>query len=67
MNIDAHHQDGHRTGSFFDARDGNESPQEAAKLAAKHLRRCPGPRIRRQMIEYFNNNGGVSMLAAGKV
>jgi formate dehydrogenase subunit delta len=77
MNIDALIKMANQIGAFFDAEGGNDHPEEAAKLTATHLRRYWEPRMRSQMIEYFNSNGGegldevaksgVSMLAAGKV
>jgi formate dehydrogenase subunit delta len=63
-------------GAFFAGEYAN-NPEEAAKMAATHLRRYWEPRMRSQMIEYFKSNGGegldevaksgVAMLASGKV
>jgi formate dehydrogenase subunit delta len=63
-------------GAFF-AGEYADNPQEAAKMAATHLRRYWEPRMRAEIIEYFNSNGGegldevaksgVAMLAAGKL
>ena len=77
MNIDSLIKMANQIGSFFDGEGGTENPEDAAKLTAVHLRRYWEPRMRGQMIEYFNSNGGegldevaksgVAMLAAGKV
>jgi formate dehydrogenase subunit delta len=77
MNIDALIKMANQIGAFFDGEGGNDHPEEAAKLTATHLRRYWEPRMRSQMIEYFNANGGegldevaksgVAMLAANKV
>ena len=65
-----------QSGAFFDGEHA-DNPEEAAKMAATHLRRYWEPRMRTEIIEYFNANGGegldevaksgVAMLAAGKV
>ena len=62
--------------AFFDGEGGHNS-EEAAKLVATHLRRYWEPRMRTQIIEHLNTQGGegldelartgVQMLAAGKV
>lgn len=77
MHIDSLIKMANQIAAFFDAESGSEHPEEAAKLTATHLRRYWEPRMRSQMIDYFNNNGGegldevaksgVAMLAAGKV
>lgn len=77
MHIDSLIKMANQIGAFFDGEAGNDHPEAAAKLTATHLRRYWEPRMRTQMIEYFNSNGGegldevaksgVAMLAAGKV
>jgi len=77
MHIDSLIKMANQIGAFFDAEAGNDHPEEAAKLTATHLRRYWEPRMRSQMLEYFNSSGGegldevaksgVAMLAAGKV
>ena len=77
MHIDALIKMANQIDAFFDGEAGNDHPEQAAQLTATHLRRYWEPRMRAQIIEYFNNNGGegldevakssVAMLAAGKV
>ena len=77
MHIDSLIKMANQIGAFFDGEGGNEDPEAAAKLTATHLRRYWEPRMRTQIIEYFQANGGdrldevaksgVAMLAAGKV
>jgi formate dehydrogenase subunit delta len=62
--------------AFFDGEAGHNA-EEAAKLVGTHLRRYWEPRMRTQMIDYFQSTGGeglhelarsgVALLAAGKV
>ena len=76
MKIDALIKMANQIASFFDG-EGGDNPEEAAKLVATHLRRYWEPRMRTEIIEYFNNRGGegldelarngVALLAAGKV
>ena len=77
MKIDPLIKMANQIGAFFEAEGGEEHPEEAAKLVATHLRRYWEPRMRSEMIAYFQSNGGegldetaksgVAMLAAGKV
>jgi formate dehydrogenase subunit delta len=77
MKIDALIKMANQIGAFFDGEGGQDHPEEAAKLTATHLRRYWEPRMRTQIIEYLNSNGGegldevaksgVAMLATGKV
>ena len=76
MKIDPLIKMANQIGAFFDGEHA-DNPEEAAKMAATHLRRYCEPRMRTEIIEYFNANGGegldevaksgVAMLAAGKV
>jgi formate dehydrogenase subunit delta len=76
MKIDALIKMANQIAAFFDG-EGGHDPEEAAKLVATHLRRYWEPRMRQQMIEYCQSNGGegldelarrgVALLAAGKV
>lgn len=76
MKIDPLIKMANQIGAFFDGEYAN-NPEEAAKQAATHLRRYWEPRMRTEMIAYFNASGGegldetaksgVAMLAAGKV
>ena len=76
MKIDPLIKMANQIGAFFDG-EYADNPEEAARMAATHLRRYWEPRMRTEMIEYFNANGGegldevaksgVAMLAAGKV
>lgn len=76
MKIDPLIKMANQIGAFFDGEYAT-NPEEAAKQAATHLRRYWEPRMRTEMIAYFNANGGeglddtakngVAMLAAGKV
>jgi formate dehydrogenase subunit delta len=76
MKIDPLIKMANQIASFFDG-EGGHDPAEAAKLVAIHLRRYWEPRMRSQMIEYFQSTGGeglhelarsgVGLLAEGKV
>ena len=76
MKIDALIKMANQIGAFADG-EYADNPEEAAKMAALHLRRYWEPRMRTQIIEYFQTQGGegldevaksgVAMLAAGKV
>lgn len=76
MKIEALIKMANQIAAFFDGEGGHDS-QEAATLTATHLRRYWEPRMREQMIEYFQSQGGtgldetalsgVALLAAGKV
>jgi formate dehydrogenase subunit delta len=77
MKIDALIKMANQIGAFFDGEGGADHPEEAAKLTATHLRRYWEPRMRSQIIEYFQTQGGegldevaksgVALLASGKV
>jgi formate dehydrogenase subunit delta len=76
MKIDPLIKMANQIGAFFDGEHA-DNPEEAARMAATHLRRYWEPRMRTEIIEYFNVNGGegldevaksgVAMLASGKV
>ena len=76
MKIDALIKMANQIAAFFDG-EGGQNPAEAATLTATHLRRYWDPRMREQMIAYFQSDGGagldetalsgVALLAAGKV
>ena len=77
MKIDSLITMANQIGAFFEAESGEAHPDEAAKLVATHLRRYWEPRMRSEMITYFQSNGGegldeivrngVALLADGKV
>lgn len=76
MKIDALIKMANQIAAFFDG-EGGHDPEEAAKLAALHLRRYWEPRMREQIIQHLNTQNGegldelarssVALLAAGKV
>ena len=75
MKIEALIKMANQIAAFFDGEGGHDS-EEAATLVAGHLRKYWEPRMRTQMIEYVQNQGGegldelarhgVALLAAGK-
>jgi formate dehydrogenase subunit delta len=77
MKIDALVTMANQIGAFFEGESGGDHPEEAARLVATHLRRYWDPRMRTQMIEHFQQQGGegldeiprsgVALLADGKV
>jgi len=77
MKIDSLITMANQIGAFFHGEGGQDHPEEAAKLTATHLRRYWEPRMRTQIIEYFNSNGGeglddvaksgVALLATGRI
>ena len=76
MKIDGLIKMANQIAAFFDG-EGGHNVEESAKLVATHLRRYWEPRMRAQIIDHLNTQGGaglddlarqgVQLLAAGKV
>ncbi|HEV7716240.1 MAG TPA: formate dehydrogenase subunit delta [Steroidobacteraceae bacterium] len=77
MKIDPLIKMANQIGAFFEGEGGGEHLEEAAKLTATHIRRYWEPRMRKEMIEHFQQHAGegldevarngVALLADGKV
>jgi formate dehydrogenase subunit delta len=77
MKIDPLIKMANQIAAFFEGEGGDAHLDEAARLTATHIRRYWEPRMRKEMIEYFQQHGGegldnvarsgVALLADGKV
>jgi formate dehydrogenase subunit delta len=65
MNIDLLIKMTNEIGEFFAGVD-HEDPQAAARDVANHLRRYWEPRMRAQMLKYYEERGGAGLSDLGK-
>ena len=65
MNIDLLIKMTNEIGEFFAGVD-HEDPQAAARDVANHLRRYWAPRMRAQMLKYYEERGGAGLTELGK-
>ena len=65
MNIDLLIKMANEIGEFFTGADSND-PQAAARDVANHIKRYWEPRMRAQMLKYYEERGGAGLTDLGK-
>jgi formate dehydrogenase subunit delta len=65
MNIDLLIKMTNEIGEFFAGED-SKDPEKAARDVANHLKRYWDPRMRKQMLKYYEERGGAGLTDLGK-